>query len=104
MSNKNDLQKERRAFLKASAFVAGGVMMSGYSWAGTNSSVDDTIKIALIGCGDRGTGAAFQALSTKNNIKLVAMADAFQDRLDSSYKLLVEKFGAKIDFFCKYNL
>ena len=97
MSNKNDLQKERREFLKASAFVAGGVMMSGYSWAGTNSSVDDTIKIALIGCGDRGTGAAFQALSTKNNIKLVAMADAFQDRLDSSYKLLVEKFGAKID-------
>ena len=97
MSKKNDLQKERREFLKASAFVAGGVMMSGYSWAGTNSSVDDTIKIALIGCGDRGTGAAFQALSTKNNIKLVAMADAFQDRLDSSYKLLVEKFGAKID-------
>lgn len=97
MSNKNDMQKERREFLKASALVAGGVMMSGYSWAGTNSSVDDTIKIALIGCGDRGTGAAFQALSTKNNIKLVAMADAFQDRLDSSYKLLVEKFGAKID-------
>lgn len=97
MSKKNDLQKERREFLKASAFVAGGVMMSGYSWAGTNSSVDDTIKIALIGCGDRGTGAAFQALSTKNNIKLVAMADAFQDRLDSSYKLLVEKFGAKIN-------
>jgi predicted dehydrogenase len=97
MSKKNDLQKERREFLKASAFVAGGVMMSGYSWAGTNSSVDDTIKIVLIGCGDRGTGAAFQALSTKNNIKLVAMADAFQDRLDSSYKLLVEKFGAKID-------
>lgn len=97
MSNKNDMQKERREFLKASALVAGGVMMSGYSWAGTNSSVDDTIKIALIGCGDRGTGAAFQALSTKNNIKLVAMADAFQDRLDSSYKLLAEKFGAKID-------
>lgn len=97
MSNKNDMQKERREFLKASALVAGGVMMSGYSWAGTNSSVEDTIKIALIGCGDRGTGAAFQALSTKNNIKLVAMADAFQDRLDSSYKLLAEKFGAKID-------
>lgn len=97
MSNKNDMHKERREFLKASALVAGGVMMSGYSWAGAPSSVDDTIKIALIGCGDRGTGAAFQALSTKNNIKLVAMADAFQDRLDSSYKLLVEKFGAKID-------
>ena len=82
MTNKNDLQKERREFLKASALVAGGVMMSGYAWAGVNSAVDDTIKIALIGCGDRGTGAAFQALSTKSNLKLVAMADAFQDRLD----------------------
>ncbi|RZL36179.1 MAG: dehydrogenase [Pedobacter sp.] len=97
MTNKKDMQKERRDFLKASALVAGGVMMSGYSWAGVNSSVDDTIKIALIGCGDRGTGAAFQALSTKANIKLVAMADAFQDRLDNSYKLLSEKFKDKVD-------
>ncbi|RZL44783.1 MAG: Gfo/Idh/MocA family oxidoreductase [Pedobacter sp.] len=97
MTNKKDMQKERREFLKASALVAGGVMMSGYSWAGVNSSVDDTIKIALIGCGDRGTGAAFQALNTKFNLKLVAMADAFQDRLDNSYKLLSEKFAAKVD-------
>ncbi len=97
MSIKNDMQKERREFLKATALVAGSVMMSSYSFAGINTSVDDTIKIALIGCGDRGTGAAFQALATQQNIKLVAMADAFQDRLDSSYKLLIEKFGAKID-------
>lgn len=88
---------ERRKFLKESALVAGSVIMSGYSWAGVNSSVDDTIKIALIGCGDRGTGAAFQALSTKYNLKLVAMADAFQDRLDNSYKALSTKFGAKVD-------
>mgnify|MGYP006190127765 CR=1 FL=1 len=47
MTNKNDLQKERREFLKASALVAGGVMMSGYSWAGVNSAVDDTIKIPI---------------------------------------------------------
>lgn len=97
MTNNKDTQNERREFLKASALVAGGVMMSGYSWAGVNSSVDDTIKIALIGCGDRGTGAAFQALSTKANLKLVAMADAFQDRLDGSYQLLAEKFKDKVD-------
>lgn len=88
---------ERREFLKASALVAGGVMMSGYAWAGATSSVDDTIKIALIGCGDRGTGAAFQALSTQFNLKLVAMADAFQDRLDNSYKVLSDKFKEKVD-------
>ncbi|TKC12158.1 Gfo/Idh/MocA family oxidoreductase [Pedobacter polaris] len=97
MTNENKTQKERREFLKASALVAGGVMMSGYSWAGMHSSVDDTIKIALIGCGDRGTGAAFQALNTKFNIKLVAMADAFQDRLDASYKLIAERFKDKVD-------
>jgi myo-inositol 2-dehydrogenase/D-chiro-inositol 1-dehydrogenase len=97
MTNNNKTQNERREFLKASALVAGGVMMSGYAWAGVNSSVDDTIKIALIGCGDRGTGAAFQALSTKFNLKLVAMADAFQDRLDNSYKALSTKFGDKVD-------
>ena len=94
MTNKNDLQKERRDFLKTSALVAGGVMMSGYSWAGVNSSVDDTIKIALIGCGDRGTGAAFQALSTKSNLKLVAMADAFRDKLDTCYKRLMSDDGS----------
>ncbi|SFG65078.1 Gfo/Idh/MocA family protein [Pedobacter insulae] len=97
MKNLKETKTERREFLKASALVAGGVMMSGYSWAGVQSSVDDTIKIALIGCGDRGTGAAFQALSTKANLKLVAMADAFQDRLDNSYKLLSDKFKEKVD-------
>jgi myo-inositol 2-dehydrogenase/D-chiro-inositol 1-dehydrogenase len=97
MINNIDKKNERREFLKASALVAGGLMMSGYAWAGGPSSVNDTIKIALIGCGDRGTGAAFQALSTKANVKLVAMADAFQDRLDNSFKTLTEKFKEKID-------
>ena len=97
MGHIKDTLNERREFLKASALVAGGVMVSGYAWAGGHSSVEDTIKIALIGCGDRGTGAAFQALSTKFNLKLVAMADAFQDRLDNSYKLLSDKFKDKVD-------
>ena len=58
--------------------------------AGYFNSVDDTIKVAVIGCGGRGTGAAMQALSTKQNVKLVAMADAFRDRLDQSYKALTD--------------
>ena len=97
MGHIKDTLNERREFLKASALVAGGVMVSGYAWAGGHSSVEDTIKIALIGCGDRGTGAAFQALNTRFNLKLVAMADAFQDRLDNSYKLLSDKFKDKVD-------
>lgn len=58
------------------------------SQAGYFQSVDDTIRIGMIGCGGRATGAAMQALSTKQNVKLVAMADAFRDRLDSSYQAL----------------
>ena len=91
------LQNKRREFLRASALLAGGVLLNQFAFAGgKHSSVDDTIRIALIGCGDRGTGAAFQALSTTAKVKLVAMADAFQDRLDNSYKLLSDKFKDKV--------
>lgn len=91
------LSGQRRDFLKAGALLTGGLLIDQFAFAAGHSSVDDTIKIALIGCGDRGTGAAFQALSTKSNLKLVAMADAFQDRMDQSYKLLSDKFKDKVD-------
>lgn len=58
---------------------------------GFNNSVQDTIKVALIGCGGRGTGAAMQALLSKQNVTLVAMADAFQDRLDSCFNTLTDE-------------
>ena len=50
------------------------------------SLVDDTIKVALIGCGGRGTGAAVQALLSHQRVQLVAMADAFRHRIDDAYK------------------
>ena len=79
----------RRDFLKTSTVLTGGAMLSGLPLAqAANSLTDDTIKIALIGCGGRGTGAALQALLTKQNVKLVAMADAFRGRLDEAYKNL----------------
>jgi predicted homoserine dehydrogenase-like protein len=83
--NKNS----RREFVKTSALLTGGVMtMPLFTKANFFSGADDTIKIAIIGCGGRGTGAITQALSTKQNVKLVAMADAFRDRLDDCYKEL----------------
>ena len=83
--NKNS----RRQFVKTSALLTGGVMtMPILSKANFFSGAEDTIKIALIGCGGRGTGAAMQACLTKQNVKLVAMADAFRDRIDNCYKAL----------------
>jgi predicted dehydrogenase len=56
-------------------------------------SNDDTIQVALVGAGGRGGGAAQNALSTKSGpVKLVAIADVFQDRLDSTYDNLVKSF------------
>jgi len=83
--NKNS----RRDFVKTSAVITGGIMATPLlSKANFFSGADDTIKVALIGCGGRGTGAAMQACLTKQNVKLVAMADAFRDRIDNSYKEL----------------
>ncbi len=79
----------RREFVKQTGMVAGGLFAAPLlSKANFFSGADDTIKIALVGCGGRGTGAAMQALLTKQNVKLVAMADAFRDRIDSCYTAL----------------
>ena len=85
----NDSKPSRRDFVKQSSLLAGGIiaapLMSGANYF---SGSDDVIKIAVVGCGGRGTGAAIQALLSKQNVKIVAMADAFRDRLDNCYKRL----------------
>jgi predicted dehydrogenase len=92
MNSKDKFKSSRRDFVKQSSLLAGGlVAMPFLSNAGYHNSVQDTIKVALIGCGGRGTGAAMQALLTKQNVKLVAMADAFRDRLDDCFKSLTDE-------------
>jgi predicted dehydrogenase len=89
MQTKNS--KSRRAFMKHTSVLAGGALaMPLLSRANFFAGADDTIRVALVGCGGRGTGAAFQALMAQKNVKLVAMADAFRDRIDSCYKSLTE--------------
>ena len=88
--------QSRRDFVKNSSLLAGGMLAAPFlSRANFFSGSDTIIKIALIGCGGRGTGAAVQALSTKQNVQLVAMADAFRDRLDSSYNNILEALEDK---------
>lgn len=81
--------QSRRNFVKNTSLLAGGMLvMPTLSRANFFSGADDVIKVALVGCGGRGTGAAMQALLSKQNVRLVAMADAFRDRLDNAYKTL----------------
>ena len=88
MENKNT---SRREFVKNTTVLTGGaIALPLFSGANFFSGSEDTIKVALIGCGGRGTGAAMQACLTKQNVKLVAMADAFRDRVDSCYKELIK--------------
>src|SRR4051812_20226186 len=92
----NNLATSRRRFVKQSTWLAGGLLASPLlSKANYFSGADDTIKIALIGCGGRGTGAAQQALLSKQNVKLVAMADAFRDNLDKAHKRLTAPENTK---------
>jgi myo-inositol 2-dehydrogenase/D-chiro-inositol 1-dehydrogenase len=87
MNTENNNSKSRREFVRQTSLAAGGLIaLPIFSKANYFSGSDDVIKIAMVGCGGRGTGAIVQALSTKQNVQLVAMADAFKDRLDSSYK------------------
>src|SRR5947207_5863451 len=88
----------RRDFLRAStaAFVAGA---AGAIPMNAHAAGSDTLKVGLIGCGGRGTGAAREALLADKNVKLVAMADAFEDRLAESLANLQKKseLAGKID-------
>ena len=81
----------RRDFVKGgTAAVVGSLVASQFPMAASAYyGVDDTIKVGLIGCGGRGTGAAAQALAARENVKLVAMADAFEDRMEECYTNLI---------------
>jgi predicted dehydrogenase len=87
----------RREFLKNTGRIAAASAL-GAGFPRFHAAHNNTIKIALVGCGGRGTGAASNALSVKNGpIKLVAMADVFENRLARSYKNLTERHAEQVD-------
>ena len=87
----------RRQFMQTSATLAAAGTLAFPITA--HAAGSDLLKVALIGCGGRGTGAARQALLADQNVKLTVMADAFDDRLQSSLKTLSlhEQVGNKVD-------
>lgn len=90
-------QPSRRDFLKTTA-VMGGALVGGLSLArSAHAAGSDLLKIGLIGCGGRGSGAAANALNADKNAKLYAMGDAFEDRLTGSLNGLKSQYGERVD-------
>jgi predicted dehydrogenase len=91
----------RREFLKNTGRIAAASALAGAVIPHVHAAEDNTIRLALIGCGGRGTGAAVNALSVADQspIKLIAMADVFAKRLKSSSEQLsqMKEYAGKID-------
>ena len=98
MRESSSLATSRREFLQNTGrTAAASALVAGLAIPRVHAAEDNTIQVALIGCGGRGTGAASNALSVPNGqTKLVAMADVFENKLNSSYKNL-QRFGDKFD-------
>lgn len=86
----------RRQFLRTASQAAAATALATLVRPGY-AAESNTIKIALVGCGGRGTGAAGQALSTQGPTKLVAMSDFFNHRLQNSLNGLKQRFAKQMD-------
>lgn len=87
----------RRSFLKTSTAAAAGAALTSTIARTAHAQGSDEIRIALVGCGGRGSGASQNIFNTKGNVKLVAMADAFQNKISSAHASLSRKNADKID-------
>jgi len=98
MSETFQTPTSRRDFLINSGRLAAVSALYGVAIPAVHAAGSDLIQLALIGCGGRGTGAAADALNTKSGpIKLVAMADVFENRLTSSFNELNKRFASQIE-------
>jgi myo-inositol 2-dehydrogenase/D-chiro-inositol 1-dehydrogenase len=99
MKNKDTLKNyetSRRSFVQKTALATSGLLTVPLSVeAMANVYGAKKLKLALIGCGGRGSGAAVQALTADENVELVAMADAFADRIEKSLNGIKEHFDGK---------
>ena len=89
----------RRDFLKGSTALAAGAALTGPLSIGRSAHAagPEQIKVALIGCGGRGTGAAVNCLNVKDDIKLVAVADAFEDNAQRALGNIKRQHADKVD-------
>ncbi len=89
-------ESSRRGFLRTSSLL-GAAMATGVAGSGAHAAGSGTIRVGLIGCGGRGTGAAEQAMRAGNDVKLVALGDMFREQLDASRSHLKKAGGERYD-------
>lgn len=90
------MKNTRRTFVKNTAIAAGGIISSPMTLdALSYVNGTDTLRLAVVGCGGRGTGAVIQALTADAGVELTAMADAFSDRLEDSLLNIQKRFEGK---------
>lgn len=88
----------RRELMKKTGQVAAASALAGLAVPHVHAAESNTIQIALVGCGGRGTGVGENALSVKNGpIKLVALADVFPERLQAAHGRYTKRFGQQVD-------
>ena len=95
MNSQEKCRSTRRVFLKRGSTLAA---LAATAVPRVHAAEDNAIRVALVGCGGRGTGAAANALSVRGGpIRLVAMADVFEERLKSSHQQLKQQFAQQCD-------
>jgi predicted dehydrogenase len=98
VDNNSNSGLSRRDMIKTTGTLAAASALAGIAVPHVHAAESKEIRVALVGCGGRGTGAAENALLTKNGpIKLVAMADVFPHRLKDCYTHLKKNFDKKVD-------
>jgi len=96
--NPASLPASRREFLKTSGRMAAVSALAGVALPHVHAAEDHTIRLAIVGCGGRGSGAVANALSAPGGpAKLIAMADVFPDKLARSLEALSRQFPDKVD-------
>ncbi|SMG05703.1 Gfo/Idh/MocA family protein [Sphingobacterium psychroaquaticum] len=87
----------RRDFIRNSGIVLGTAAVGQSAFANPTANKAKTIRVGLVGCGGRGTGAVFQALDADPDVHVVALADVFQDNLSNALSALKAKYGDRIE-------
>jgi len=100
----NPSSSDRRSFLKTSSAATAGVALGGSIARTAHAAGSDEIKLTLIGCGGRGSGAVINLFGTEGNVKLVAVADAFGHKADSMIRSMKtrKEYADKIDVKPEY--